>query len=55
MLSNSPSRKAKFHDHYDDALGKNVEFDEVDIDDELDPAMREEIDRFGCLCSFVFL
>lgn len=41
----SPSRKIKFHEPFDDPLLPKIDFDDVDIDDELDPAMKEQLDR----------
>ena len=41
----SPSRTSKLPDASDDAFTTKGDFEEVDIDDELDPAMKEELDR----------
>ncbi|KAL5727418.1 SKP1-like protein 21 [Ranunculus cassubicifolius] len=40
----SPSRTPKLQDVTDDAFSPEIDFD-YDIDDELDPAMKEELDR----------
>ncbi|PIA49352.1 hypothetical protein AQUCO_01300287v1 [Aquilegia coerulea] len=40
----SPSRTPKLQDVTDDTFSPDIEFDD-DIDDELDPAMKEELDR----------
>lgn len=28
---------------------RKVDFDDVDIDDEIDPALKEKLDRWGCV------
>lgn len=38
----------KLQDLNDDSLEDMVEFDDGDIDDEIDPALKEKIDRFVC-------
>lgn len=40
-----PSKNSKLPDDSDDAFTTKVDFAEVYIDDELDPAMKEELDR----------
>lgn len=44
----SPSLTLKLQDLNDDSLEDMVEFDDGDIDDEIDPALKEKIDRFVC-------
>ncbi|CAL1379615.1 unnamed protein product [Linum trigynum] len=39
------SETSKLQDIEDDIFDQKVEFDDVDIDDEIDPALKEEIDR----------
>ncbi|XP_077223860.1 SKP1-like protein 21 isoform X2 [Tasmannia lanceolata] len=41
----SPSRTSKFLDLSEDTFAPKVDFEDADIDDELDPAMKEELDR----------
>nr|DAD18942.1 TPA_asm: hypothetical protein HUJ06_020405 [Nelumbo nucifera] len=41
----SPSKTSKIQEAAVDSLAAKVEFDDGDIDDELDPAMKEELDR----------
>lgn len=40
-----PGETSKLPDVEDDAFAHKVEFDDGDIDDEIDPALKEEIDR----------
>jgi hypothetical protein len=42
-----PGETSKLPDVEDDAFAHKVEFDDgdIDIDDEIDPALKEEIDR----------
>ncbi|KAF5731739.1 SKP1-like protein 21 isoform X2 [Tripterygium wilfordii] len=41
----SPSESSKFQDVEEDFFARKVEFDDVDMDDEIDPALKEKIDR----------
>lgn len=41
----SPSRTSKSQDPSSPTFSPKLDFDEGDIDDELDPALKEEIDR----------
>ncbi|PON44181.1 S-phase kinase-associated protein 1-like [Trema orientale] len=41
----SPSRASKLQDSTTVSFSPKLEFDDVDIDDDLDPAMKEELDR----------
>jgi len=43
--SPTPSRSSVRHESTEDDFVSKVEFDDADIDDELDPAMKEELDR----------
>ncbi|XP_010241867.1 PREDICTED: SKP1-like protein 21 isoform X1 [Nelumbo nucifera] len=45
IIESSSSKTSKVQDVAVDSLGPKVEFDDGDIDDELDPAMKEELDR----------
>ncbi|XP_058082009.1 SKP1-like protein 21 isoform X1 [Magnolia sinica] len=40
-------RTSKLQESSDDAFAPKADFEDVDIDDELDPAMKEELDRAG--------
>ncbi|KAJ6872842.1 hypothetical protein NC651_031845 [Populus alba x Populus x berolinensis] len=44
-LQSSLSEKLKLQDAAGEIFAPTVEFDDVDIDDEIDPALKEEIDR----------
>ena len=44
-LQSSLSEKLKLQDVAGEIFAPTVEFDDVDIDDEIDPALKEEIDR----------
>ncbi|XP_038682027.1 SKP1-like protein 21 isoform X2 [Tripterygium wilfordii] len=41
----SPSESSKLQDMEEDILARKVEFDDGDMDDEIDPALKEKIDR----------
>ena len=43
--SPSPSRISEMQDSAEDAFSPKVDFEDADIDDGLDPAMKEELDR----------
>lgn len=44
-FSPSPSQNLEVQGNVEDAFVSNVEFGDGDIDDELDPAVKEELDR----------
>ena len=46
-LQSSLSEKLKLQDVAGEIFAPTVEFDDVDIDDEIDPALKEEIDRWA--------
>jgi len=46
-LQSSLSEKLKLQDAAGEIFAPTVEFDDVDIDDEIDPALKEEIDRWA--------
>lgn len=48
----TPSKTSNLHDLPTSTLSPKLEFDDGDIDDELDPAMKEQLDRLdGYLIS----
>lgn len=49
----SSSRASMLQDSSSAAFLSNLEFDDADIDDGLDPALKEEIDRFFSLYFIV--
>ena len=44
-LKSSLSETLELQDAADEVFAPTEEFDDVDIDDEIDPALKEEIDR----------
>lgn len=49
-----PNRTSKLQDSTAASLSPKLEFDDGDIDDDLDPAMKEELDRLMDLFNYIY-